>query len=138
MSLDQPNSRAINDLLLYQNGSPSQYLRNLQNDFRKACDELRVKFAKAGQSNLPDICVFYETEQTPTKRYDDITGTWIPRGPTIMMVDETSASLSNMSHRSQSINANHSDLVKFESVTDPHFELVRDELQDMVDNITRP
>lgn len=69
MSLDQPNSRAINDLLLYENSSPSQYLRNLQNNFRRACDELRAKFGRASQSNLPDICVFYETEQSPTKEY---------------------------------------------------------------------
>jgi hypothetical protein len=53
----------------------------------------------------------------------------------IMMVDETSASLSNMSHRSQPIAATHSNLVKFESMTDPKFELVCDELQQMVDNI---
>lgn len=69
MSLGRPNYRAINDLLLYQDGSPSQYLRNLQNDFRKACNELRAKFGQAGQSKLPDICVFYETEQSPTKEY---------------------------------------------------------------------
>lgn len=53
----------------------------------------------------------------------------------IMMVDETSASLSNMSHRSQPIAATHSNLVKYESMTDPKFELVCDELQQMVDNI---
>lgn len=31
--------------------------------------------------------------------------------------------------------ATHSNLVKFESKTDPHFNLVCDELQEMVDNI---
>lgn len=67
MSRGQSNSRLIVDLLLSDDGSPSQYLENLHDNFHGACLELKDFFKAAGKSKLPDICVFYETEKSPTK-----------------------------------------------------------------------
>lgn len=67
MSHGQSNSRVISDLLLSDDGIPSQYLTNLHNSFKQACRELRETFETAGKSELPDVCVFYETEKSPTK-----------------------------------------------------------------------
>lgn len=52
-----------------------------------------------------------------------------------MMVDENSARLGIIKHRAWPITTTHSDLVKFGSMTDPNFELVRDELYQMVRHI---
>ncbi|KAG9660559.1 hypothetical protein KCU64_g3120, partial [Aureobasidium melanogenum] len=67
MSRGQSNSRLIVDLLLSDDGNPSQYLTNLHENFQGACLELKETFKAAGKFKLPDICVFYETEKSPTK-----------------------------------------------------------------------
>lgn len=63
MARDQPNSPMIRDLMLEEDGHVPQYLTSLHGAFRKAYREIKEM---SGQ--FPKVCVFYETELSPTKK----------------------------------------------------------------------
>ncbi|KAL7789036.1 hypothetical protein V8C37DRAFT_387023 [Trichoderma ceciliae] len=82
------------------------------------------------------ICVF-ETKETPTVEWCPETGSWERTGPKVMMVPHTSAihaGPNEKSHDQLSINADHSEIVKFSNPSDPDYLIIESRMRELVAN----
>ncbi|KAK2590746.1 hypothetical protein QQS21_011558 [Conoideocrella luteorostrata] len=122
-------------LMTMVKGQPNEDLvRNLSGDsaFSRLLHE---RFYSLFGLNGSRIISVFETLTTPTVEWSWKTTAWERTGPSVMIVPHTSAIYagSNEKHFDQlSINANHSDIVKFSDQSDQNYSIIERKIKELV------
>ncbi|KAL7782793.1 hypothetical protein V8C37DRAFT_397655 [Trichoderma ceciliae] len=117
----QPNESLVRDL-----SESSRFLSLLHERFNDCFSFADSKI----------ICV-NETKYTRTVEWCPDTGTWERTGPKVMMVGHTSATNTSRTEKIYdrlSIDADHSELVKFGDISNPDYSIIESRIRNLVDN----
>ncbi|KAL9487937.1 hypothetical protein ACSS6W_000214 [Trichoderma asperelloides] len=115
----QPNESLVRDL-----SESSRFLSSLHEDFN-ACFTF----------DDTHVLSISETKHTPTVEWCSETGRWERTGPKVMMVGHTSAAYAHQNEKFYnrlSINADHSEMVKFDNISNPDYSIIQDKIKDLV------
>ncbi|KAI9766642.1 MAG: hypothetical protein M1839_004797 [Geoglossum umbratile] len=86
------------------------------------------------------IVCFYETKETPTVEWSEETCRWERTGPRVMMVPKASAIHAGKNEQAYNhlpIDADHSDMVKFNDPSDQNYIIVKKRIEKLADDAPR-
>ncbi|UKZ84350.1 uncharacterized protein TrAFT101_000261 [Trichoderma asperellum] len=131
-----PN-RGLNNLSLMSmvKGQPNESLVRDLDESSRFLSSLHERFNAYFTFDNTHVLSISETKHTPTVEWCSETGRWERTGPKVMMVGHTSAAYAHQTeklHDRLSINADHSEMVKFDNISNPDYSIIQDKIKDLV------